>query len=95
MKKLTFFISVCLTSMMVVAVADSNVFSQIVLAKDAAKKSDASNPFSLHSYDSIGNPEQPYADSTILLPFSSGIASDISSSFSNIIDTQIFAGLDD
>jgi hypothetical protein len=95
MKKLTFFISVCLISMMVVAVADSNVFSQIVLAKDAAKKSDASNPFSLHSYDSIGNPEQPYADSSILLPFSSGIAGDISSSFSNIIDTQIFAGLDD
>ena len=95
MKKLTFFISVCLVSMMVVAVADSNVFSQIVLAKDAAKKSDASNQFSLHSYDSIGNPEKPYADSSILLPFSSGIAGDISSSFSNIIDTQIFAGLDD
>ena len=94
MKKLTFFISVCLISMMVVAVADSNVFSQIVLAKDAAK-SDVSNQFSLHSYDSIGNPEQPYADSSILLPFSSGIAGDISSSFSNIIDTQIFAGLDD
>ena len=95
MKKLTFFISVCLISMMVVAVADSNVFSQIVLAKDAAKKSDVSNQFSLNSYDSIGNHEQPYADSSILLPFSSGIASDISSSFSNIIDTQIFAGLDD
>jgi hypothetical protein len=95
MKKLTFFISVCLISMMVVAVADSNVFSQIVLAKDAAKKSDVSNQFSSHSYDSIGNPEQPYADSSILLPFSSGIASDIPSSFSNIIDTQIFAGLDD
>lgn len=95
MKKLTFFISVCLISMMVVAVADSNVFSQIVLAKDAAKKSDASNPFSLHSYDSIGNPEQTYADSSILLPFSPGIAGDISSSFSHIIDTQIFAGLDD
>ena len=94
MKKLTFFISVCLISMMVVAVADSNVFSQIVLAKDAAK-SDVSNQFSLHSYDSIGNPEQPYADSSILLPFSSGIAGDISSSFSNIIDTQIFAGLDE
>jgi hypothetical protein len=29
------------------------------------------------------------------LPFSSGIATDIPSSFSNIIDTQIFAGLDD
>ncbi len=82
-------------SMMAVAVADSNVFSQIVLAKDAAKKSDVSNQFSLNSYDSIGNHEQPYADSSILLPFSSGIASDISSSFSNIIDTQIFAGLDD
>jgi hypothetical protein len=95
MKKLTFFISVCLISMMVVAVADSNVFSQIVLAKDAAKKSDVSNQFSLHSYDSLGNPEQPYADSSILLPFSSGIAGDISSSVSNIIDTQIFAGLDD
>ncbi len=95
MKKLTFFISVCLISMMVVAVADSNVFSQIVLAKDAVKKSDMSNQLSSHSYDSIGNPEQPYADSSILLPFSSGIASDIPSSFSNIIDTQIFAGLDD
>ncbi len=87
--------SVCLISMMVVAVADSNVFSQIVLAKDPVKKSDVSNQFSLHSYDSIGNPEQPYADSSILLPFSSGIATDIPSSFSNIIDTQIFAGLDD
>ncbi len=95
MKKLTFFISVCLISMMVVAVADSNVFSQTVLAKDAAKMSDVPNPSSLHSYDSIGNPEQPYADSSILLPFSSGIAGDIPSSFSNIIDTQIFAGLDD
>lgn len=95
MKKLTFFISVCLISMMVVAVVDSNVFSQIVLAKDAAKKSDVSNQLPLQSYDSIGDPELPYADSSILLPFSSGIASDISSSFSNIIDTQIFAGLDD
>ena len=95
MKKLTFFISVCLISTMVVTAADSSVFSPIVLAKDAVKKSDVSNQFSLHSYDSIGNPEQPYADSSILLPFSSGIAGDISSSFSNIIDTQIFAGLDD
>ena len=95
MKKLTSFISAFLVSMMVVAVADSNVFSQIVLAKDAVKKPDVSNPVSLHNYDSIGNPEQPYADSSILLPFSSGIASDIPSSFSNIIDTQIFAGLDD
>ena len=95
MKKLTFFISVCLISMTVVAVADSNVFSQIVLAKDADKKADMSNQFSLQSYDSIGNPEQPYADSSILLPFSSGIANDIPSSFSNIIETQIFAGLDD
>ncbi len=96
MKKLAFFISVCLISMMAaVVVVDSYVFSQIVLAKEAIKKSDMSNQFSLHSYDSIGNPEQPYADSSILLPFSSGIASDISSSFSNIIDTQIFAGLDD
>ena len=95
MKKLTFFISVCLVSMMVVAVADSNVFSQIVLAKDAVKKSDMSNQLSMHSYDSIGSPEQPYADSPMLLPFSSGIARDIPSSFSNIIDTQIFAGLDD
>lgn len=95
MKKLTFFISVCLISTMVVAIVDSNVFSQIVLAKDAAKKSDVSNQLPSQSYDSIGDPELPYADSSILLPFSSGIASDISSSFSNIIDTQIFAGLDD
>ncbi len=97
MKKLTFFVSVCLISMMVVVVVvvDSYVFSQIVLAKDKVKESPVLNQFSLHNYDSIGNSEQPYQDSSILLPLSSEIASDISSSFSNIIDTQIFAGLDD
>ncbi len=96
MKKLTFFVSICLISMMVVVVVDSYVFSKIVLAKDTVKKpTTILNQFSLHNYDSIGNPEQPYQDSSILLPLSSEIASDISSSFSNIIDTQIFAGLDD
>ncbi len=92
MKKLTFFVSVCLISILVVV--DSYVFSQIVLAKDTVKESPVLNQFSLHNYDSIGNSEQPYQDSSILLPLSSEIASDISSSFSNIIDTQIFAGLD-
>jgi hypothetical protein len=81
--------------MIVVVVADSFVFSQIVLAKDAVTKSDTSNQFSFHSYDSIGNPGQPYQDSSILLPFSSDLASDISTSFSDIINRQIFTGLDD
>ena len=98
MKKLTFFASACLISMVVVVVVvvDSYVFSQIVLAKDTAKESTTMlNQFPSHNYDSIGNSEQPYQDSSILLPLSSEMASDISSSFSNIIDTQIFAGLDD
>jgi hypothetical protein len=80
--------------MIVVAVVDSYVLSQNVLAENTVKKSSTLNQFSLHSYDSMGNSEQPYQDSPILLPLSSKMASDLSSSFSNIIDTQIFAGLD-
>jgi hypothetical protein len=94
MEKLRFFISVFIISLMVVVSVDSSVSSQIVFAKDKVTKSGMSNQSSLSSYDGT-NRSQDYTDSSILLPLSSKMTTaDLTSSFSNIIDTQIYTGLD-
>ncbi|MBA3749500.1 MAG: hypothetical protein H0X03_01120 [Nitrosopumilus sp.] len=92
MRKLTIFIPVCLISMILVIVDGNVSSSQIVLANDEFEKLDISNQFSLHSYDSA-NHFDTYQDSSVLLPLSSEINSDLFSSFSNIISTQISSGL--
>jgi hypothetical protein len=52
------------------------------------------NQSSLSSYDGA-NRSQEYPDPSILLPLSSKMTTtDLTSSFSNIIDTQIYTGLD-
>ena len=94
MEKLRFFISVFIVYLIVVVSVDSSVSSQIVLAKDKVTKSGMLNQSSLSSYDGIGRSEQS-PDSSFLLPLSSKISTtDLTSSFSNIIDTQIYTGLD-
>lgn len=94
MEKLRFFIAVFIFSLIVAVSVDSSVSSQIVLAKDKVTKSNMLNQSSLSIYDGIGRSEQ-YLDSSILLPLSSKITTtDLTSSFSNIIDTQIYTGLD-
>lgn len=73
------------------------ISSPIVLAKNKIEKSTMLNQFSLHGYDPV-NSDHPksYQDSSILLPLtSSGITTDLTSSFSNIINTQIFTGLNE
>ena len=94
MEKLRFFISVIIISLIVVVYVESSVSSQIVFAKDKVAKSGILNQSSLSSYDGT-NRSQLYQDSSILLPLSSKMAiTDLPSSFSNIIDTQIYTGLD-
>ena len=94
MEKLRFFISVFIISLIVVVSVDSSVSSQIVFAKDKVTKSSMLNQSSLSSYDGK-NRSQEYPDSSILLPLSSKMTTtDLISSFSNIIDTQIYTGLD-
>jgi hypothetical protein len=94
MEKLRFFIPVFIISLIVVVSVDSYVSSQIVFAKDKITKPSMLNQSSFSIYDGT-NRSQEYPDSSILLPLSSKItATDLTSSFSNIIDTQIYTGLD-
>jgi hypothetical protein len=94
MEKLRFFISVFIISLIVVVSVGSSVSSQIALAKDKVTKSNILNQSSLSSYNGLGSSEQ-YSDPSILLPLSSKITTtDLTSSFSYIIDTQIYTGLD-
>lgn len=92
MEKLTLFISLSLISLIIaVGIFGS---SPIVLAKTKVEKTSMLNQFSSHNHDPVGHHLTTYHDSPILLPLSSsGIAADLSSSFSNIINTQIFTGL--
>lgn len=92
MEKLTFFISLSLISLIIaVSIFGS---SPIVLSKTKVEKTSMLNQFSSHNHDPVGHHLTTYHDSPILLPLSSsGIATDLSSSFSNIINTQIFTGL--
>jgi hypothetical protein len=93
MEKLTFFISLFLISSIIVM--GTFISSPLVLAKNKIEKSPLLNQFSIHNHDPI-NSDHPkfYQDSSILLPLtSSGITTDLTSSFSNIINTQIFTGL--
>ncbi len=92
MGKLTFIISLSLISLIIVVSIFSS--SPIVLAKTKIEKTSMSNQFSSYNHDPVGRHLTTYHDSPILLPLSSaGIATDLSSSFSNIINTQIFTGL--
>lgn len=94
MEKLRFFISVFIISLIVVVCVGSSVSSQTALAKDKVTKSNILNQSSLSSYNGLGSSDQ-YSDPSILLPLSSKITTtDLTSSFSNIIDTQIYTGLD-
>lgn len=93
MEKLRSFIPVFIILLIVVVSVDSYVSSQIVFAKDKVTKPSMLNQSSFSSHDGT-NHSQEYPDS-ILLPLSSKItATDLTSSFSNIIDTQIYTGLD-
>ena len=93
MEKLRFFISVLIISLIVVVYVESSVSSQIVFAKDKVAKSGILNQSSLSSYDDANRSQYP--DPSILLPLSSKMTTtDLTSSFSNIIDTQIYTGLD-
>ncbi len=73
------------------------IFSPLVLAKNKIEKSSMLNQFSIPNHDSVTNDHpKSYQDSSILLPLtSSGITTDLTSSFSNIINTQIFTGLNE
>ena len=91
MGKLTFFISVFLILLMIVV--GTIISTPIVLAKNKIEKSTMLNQFSSTNHNAVDHLDT-YHDSPILLPLSSsGISADLSSSFSNIINTQIFTGL--
>ena len=91
MKKLTF------TCMFLISIVVAlSIFSptSIVLAKDEIKKTSSVNYIPLDSYDPIGDHSNTRHDSSMILPFSSsGLTADLTSSFSNIINLQIFTGL--
>lgn len=97
MEKLTFIISLLLISLTIIS--SNFISSQLVLAKNNVEKSGMLNHFSPINYDSVnggsgnGHPKT-YSDSLILLPFSAPrTTTDLTSSFANIIDTQIYTGL--
>jgi hypothetical protein len=95
MEKLTFFISLFLISL--ILIMGTFISSPLVLAKSKIEKSPSLNQFSIPNHDPVnfGHPKS-YQDSSILLPLtSSGITTDLTSSFSNIINTQIFTGLNE
>jgi hypothetical protein len=91
MKKLTF------TCMFLVSLIIAlSIFSpaSFVLAKDKIKKISSANYLPLDSYDPIDDLSKTGHGSSIILPFSSsGLTTDLTSSFSNIINMQIFTGL--
>ena len=91
MKKLSF------TCMFLISlIIASNIFSpaSFVLAKDKIKKAPPSNYLPFHSYNPISDHSDTRQDSSIILPFSSsGLTADLTSTFSNIINMQIFTGL--
>jgi len=96
MKKLMFIVTVILAFSAAVVFSGSSVFTQVVLAKGQLGHAALKNQTSLSDG---GNGGGHYGDrhpdsATILLPFSSEITTtDLTSSFSNIIDTQIYTGL--
>jgi hypothetical protein len=66
----------------------------IAFANNALEKSFASDHISPHSFDSLDKNHETHIDSPIILPFSSSeMSSDLTSSFSSIINMQIFTGL--
>ena len=91
MKKLTF------TCMFLISIIVAlSIFSptSIVLAKDKIKKTSSANYIPIGSYNPIDDHLNTRHDSPMILPFSSsGLTADLTSSFSNIINLQIFTGL--
>ena len=91
MKKLSF------TCMFLISLIIAlSIFSpaSFVLAKDKIKKASPSNYLPLDSYNPIADHSNTRQDPSIILPFSSsGLTTDLTSSFSNIINMQIFTGL--
>lgn len=91
MKKLVF-TCISLVSLLIVLIYFSSC--SIVLAKDEIEKLSISNHIPLHSYSYLEKNPKAYVDSPIILPFSSsGLSTDLTSSFSNIVNMQIFTGL--
>jgi hypothetical protein len=89
MKKLAF---ICISLIPLLIVMSFFNSYNIVLAKTSFEK-----PFdrsSYHPYDSLDKNTKAQVDSPILLPFSSsGLSTDLTSSFSGIINMQIYTGL--
>jgi hypothetical protein len=92
MKKLTF---TCIFLISVIVALSIFAPASIVLAKDNIKKTSTANYLPLSSYDPIDDHlSNTHRDASIVLPFSSsGLTADLTSSFSNIINMQIFTGL--
>ncbi len=92
MKKLTF---TCIFLISIIVALGIFTPASIVLAKDKIKKTSLAGYLPLDSYNPIDDHSNSQHDSSIILPFSSsGItAADLTSSFSNIINMQIFTGL--
>jgi hypothetical protein len=96
MEKLTFFISLLLISLTIVTSTFTS--SQIVLARNSIEKSNGLNHFSPNNYNPLNGDDHPksFHDGLILLPFSAPKTTadlTLTSSFDNIINTQIYTGL--
>lgn len=92
MKKLTF---TCMFLIYIIVAFSVFTTTSIVLAKDKIKKTSLTNYLPLNSYNPIDDHSNTRHGSSIILPLStSGLtAADLTSSFSNIINMQIFTGL--
>jgi hypothetical protein len=94
MEKLTFFISLLLISLTIISSTFTSI--QIVLARNNIEKSNMPSHFSPNNYNSVDGGGHPkiFHDALILLPFSAPkTTADLTSSFDNIINTQIYTGL--
>ena len=91
MKKLTF---TCMFLVSLIIALSISSPSSFVLAKDKIKKTSSANYLPLDSYNPIDDHSNTRHDSSIILPFSSSrLTADLTSSFTNIINMQIFTGL--
>jgi hypothetical protein len=91
MKKLTF---TCMFLVSLIIALSIFTPASFVLAKDKIKKTSSASYLPLGSYNPMDDHSNTRHDSSIVLPFSSsGLTTDLTSSFSNIINMQIFTGL--
>ncbi len=93
MKKTICILSICFMVALGGFIGMGLLLVQHVLADDQIKKSDSPEKLLKSNYDSISYPHQ-YPNSLSSLPLPSKTTDVLTTSFSSIIDTQLYIGMD-